>query len=179
MAVNKKNGLLKGFVGKIGGYVLKELPNGTQYLAKLPEKRKRKIPEKQKEETDDFTLGVAYAKQAKSCPDAMAFYKAKKKKSSVYHAALSDYRGKPKIVKVQVRSDDSLMRLDVLAKDNVAITEIRAEYEGKDGQHHSLLPNVKNRPSEFEILKENVASAVTVIVKDRPGNMDMCVVKDW
>ncbi|MFA0962165.1 hypothetical protein AB9P05_10180 [Roseivirga sp. BDSF3-8] len=181
MAVNKKNALLKGFVGKVGGYVLKELPNGTQYIAKLPEKKKGKIPKNQKAENDDFSNGVTYAKQARLCPEAIAYYtkKRKKKNISVFHAAVSDYRGKPQIVKVEVIPNDERVCLDVMAVDNVGITEIKAEYMGCDGKPHSLLPNVENRPNRFEIPKEAIASAVTITVKDRPGNVDSCVVEGW
>lgn len=179
MAVNKKNALLEGFVGKVGGYVLKQLPNGTQYLAKLPGKREGKIPEKQKKETDDFSAGVTYAQQARLCPEAIAYYKKKRKKSSVYHAALSDYRGKPEIVKVQVDNEGEDVYLDVLARDNVGITEMWVEYTNSDGKPCSLLPNVNNRLAQFSIPKKDIASPVKVIVKDRPGNVDSVVVEGW
>lgn len=179
MAINKGNALLKGFVGKIAGMVLKELPNGEQYAAKLPGKRTTEMPATQKKETDDFTLAVRYAQGVISCPEATAFYRQHMKNGSVFHAAISDYRKKPRISEVRIYEHPELLRLYVAVEGTVGVAETRATYEDKQGKGHSLLPNVLNESYQFELRKENIASAVTIIAKDRPGNETSYVMENW
>ena len=100
MAKAENNVLFNGISGKYGNVILKNYSYGT-VISKIPDRSKVVLSVKQKKANSVFKEAVAYAKSVLADPKLQKQYKTKLKKkgSSLYHIALSDYLKKSKTKK--------------------------------------------------------------------------------
>ena len=81
--------------GKTGSLVFKQRGT-TRYISKVPDFSERKLSDVQKASNDRFWMAVSYAKAARQDPELYREIKARAMITgrSVYHQALSEWRGK-------------------------------------------------------------------------------------
>ena len=91
MAIVKRNPLVQGLSGKVGGLVFKQ-HRKTTVLSIKPDRSRVKLSDKQVKANKKFKMAVAYAKGILKDPEKRKAYEAKLQPGrSVYHTALAEF----------------------------------------------------------------------------------------
>ena len=91
MAIVKRNPLIDGLSGKVGGFVFKQ-HRQTTVLSIKPDCSKVKLSDKQVRANGKFKLAVVYAKGVLRDPEKCKAIEAKLQPGrSVYHTALAEF----------------------------------------------------------------------------------------
>jgi hypothetical protein len=120
VAKAKKNVVIQGLRGKIGGLVFREMPDGSTRVSGTPNFSKRKFSEAQIAQQNRIREASAYAKDASRREPIYAEI-ADGTVYSAYNIALSDWFRSPVIHEV-VRKDGLVQ---ILASDNVKVASVQ------------------------------------------------------
>ncbi len=129
MAKVKRNVILQGLRGSIGGLVFREMPGGETWVSGTPNFDKRKFSQGQKSHQTRFREASAYARDAAKREPIYAELAAGTVKSA-YNFALSDWFHPPVIHEV-VR-EAGVVR--VRASDNIKVARVQVSVLGEDGK---------------------------------------------
>lgn len=129
MAKAKKNVVIRGLQGKIGGLVFREMPDGSTRVSAAPDFSRREFSEGQEAHQTRFREASAYAKNASKREPIYAEIASGTVKSP-YNIALSDWFHPPVIHEV-VRKD-GLVR--IRASDNVKVASVRVSVLDESGR---------------------------------------------
>ncbi len=128
MAKVKKNSLLDGLRGKVGGMVFRQMPDGSTVASAKPDFSERVSSPAQKECQDRFKLGQAYASQAKDWPFYVEYAREHKKRA--YNLAFSDWMRSPVIHSIERCNG----RVRVEASDNVQVVKVEVRILDGEGR---------------------------------------------
>ena len=183
MAVSFNNVITRNYSGRVGDIVFRNY-NGKSVMAKRPDCSKVIKSARQLENMDIFAKAVKYGLFVKDNPDLCRFYKKKRPDLSPYHAAISDYKSRPVIERVDVGGYKGLpgnvVTVSVWDKWNIEGVDIVIfNASGEVIECGAAVPRQfsGNMEWDYTATVENVdyqGGRVEVRVKDKPGN----VVKD-
>lgn len=130
------HGSIKGFRGKIGNLIFRQLPDGTTVVTQAPPKKtsrqkkraKLKRSERQKAHNSRFGEGVAYAKAAQVHPVYVQLAAAAPMKTA-YNFALRDFMHPPVIHRVERAG--GVVRVE--ASDNIGVHAVRVSVLDEQG----------------------------------------------
>ncbi len=129
MAKVKRNPIMRGVQGSIGGLVFREMPGGETWVSGTPNFDKRKFSQGQKSHQSRFQEAAAYAREAAKREPIYAELAAGTVKSP-YNFALSDWFHPPVIH--EVIREAGLVR--VRASDNIKVARVRVSALGENGK---------------------------------------------
>lgn len=129
MAKVKKNVVIRGLQGKLGGLVFREMPDGSTRVSGTPDFSKRKFSEAQRAHQARVREASAYAKDASKREPIYAEIAAGTVYSP-YNIALSDWFHSPVIHEV-VRKDGLVQ---IRASDNVKVASVEVSVLDESGK---------------------------------------------
>jgi hypothetical protein len=132
------NGSIKGFSGKIGNLIFRQLPNGNMVVTQAPPKKtgrqkrhdKLKRSPAQQAHNKRFAKASAYAKQAAKVHPIYAERVATMPMTTAYNLALKDWFHPPEIQRVERRKG----RILVKATDNVMVARVQVSVLDEKGR---------------------------------------------
>lgn len=119
MARVKKNQMVRGISGGLGGLVFRQMPDGSTYVSAKPDFSRRKFSQGQKKHQSRFQQAVAYAREASKSQPIYAEL-ARGTIMSAYNIALSDWFNPPVIHGIE--RVGNVIRVN--ASDTVLVTKV-------------------------------------------------------
>ena len=129
MAKIKKNAIMQGLSGSVGGLVFRQMSDGSIRVSAKPDFSHRKFSQGQKDHQSRFKQAVAYAREAAKTQPIYAEL-AQGTTKNAYNWALSDWFNPPVIHRIE--RIESRIRVD--ARDNVLVTRVRVTIVNADGE---------------------------------------------
>ena len=129
MAKIKKNAIMQGLSGSVGGLVFRQMSDGSIRVSAKPDFSHRKFSQGQKDHQSRFKQAVAYAREAAKTQPIYAEL-AQGTTKNAYNWALSDWFNPPVIHCIE--RIESRIRVD--ARDNVLVTRVRVTIVNADGE---------------------------------------------
>ena len=129
MAKIKKNAIMQGLSGSVGGLVFRQMSDGSLRVSAKPDFSHRKFSQGQKDHQGRFKQAAAYAREAAKTQPIYAEL-AQGTTKNAYNWALSDWFNPPVIHRIE--RIESRIRVD--ARDNVLVTRVRVTIVNADGE---------------------------------------------
>lgn len=165
MAKVKKNLVIQGISGGIGGLVIRQMPDGSTYVSGKPDFSRRKFSGEQKKHQGRFQEAAAYAREAARSQPIYAKL-AKGTGKSPYNFALSDWFRPPAIHSL-VRKGGAIQ---VRASDNVMVTRVEVAIRDEAGNMLAKGAAIQTGEDLWEFVT-NAEGKVTVKAWDLAGNV--------
>ncbi|MGA3012603.1 MAG: hypothetical protein ABSD71_01080 [Bacteroidales bacterium] len=180
MAVSYNNLITREYSGRVGDVVFKNY-HGKSVMAKRPDCSKVIKTAKQVEHMNEFARAVKYGQYVIKNQELSKYYRKKRPDLSPYHAAISDYRSRPVIERIDVSGYQGL-------PGNVVTVSVWDKWniEGVDIVIFNALGEVidcgaavprqfsGNTEWDYKATVENIdykSSRILVRAKDRPGHV--------
>lgn len=129
MAKVENNVLVRGWSGKVGDAVFRQMKDGSTWVSVTPDFSRRKFSKGQKSHQSRFKEAASYARAAAKAQPLYAEL-AKGTTKNAYNIALSDWFNPPVIHRMECR--DGKVWID--ASDNVLVTRVRVTVLDEEGK---------------------------------------------
>ena len=170
MAKVKKNVIIEGLSGQIGGLVFKQYGQKT-VVCKRPEHDPDRTPTPgEARQRSRIKEAAAKAKSILATEAGQAYYQAARErlgKHSAYHTAVHDYFGEPGIEAVDQDADGRLL---IQVWDNVGVRQVRVAIAGEEASAQPL----EETPCTlwgYPLEEANPGEAITIEAQDWIGNL--------
>jgi hypothetical protein len=145
MAKVKRNTVVRGISGAIGGMVFRQMPNGETWVSTTYDFSNRRFSKSQKEHQSRFQQAAAYARDAaRKYPIYVGLAKGTVK--SPYNWALSDWFNPPVIHCIERRKG----QIWVNASDNVMVTKVQVTILDEVGEIRERGEGIKRDENWWE-----------------------------
>ena len=129
MAKVENNVLVRGWSGKVGDAVFRQMKDGSTWVSVAPNFSRRKFSKGQKSHQSRFKEAASYARAAAKVQPLYTEL-AKGTTKNAYNIALSDWFNPPVIHRVERREG----RILIDATDNVLVTRVRVTVLDEEGK---------------------------------------------
>ena len=120
---------LRNLRGSVGGFVYRQMPDGSIYVSGKPIRKRQKVTAGEEERLARFKLAAAYARQAAHTKPIYAELAAADRMKSAYNFALADWFHPPVIHRIERRDG----RIRVQASDNVLVARVQVTILDEQG----------------------------------------------
>ena len=173
------NGSVKGFSGRMGNLIFRQLPNGTMVVSQAPRKKSRKEKEKaklkrterQKAHNHRFKRAVVYAKQAAKVEPVYTEIAAVTPMNNAYNIALSDWLNAPQIHRIERQG--GCIRVE--ASDKVMVSRLLITVLNGEGQVLESGEALRTEGNWWEFASQVEGTTVMAEARDLAGNVTKLV----
>lgn len=178
MAKAANNELLRGVRGKVGGFVVRQMRDGSIRLSAKPDFSNRSFSQGQKDHQQRFKQASAYARQAAQSEPAYAEL-ARRTNRNAYNIALSDWFNPPVIQSIE-RAGETLR---IVASDDVMVINVRLQILDDTGEvleeGQALQPDPESVPEWWEYVPHAEGQTIVVEAWDLAGNRTEATSSAW
>ena len=173
------NGTIKGFRGKIGSMIFRQLPDGTTVMTQgQPEKNSRekkrarlKRSPRQQAHNSRFQEAASYARRAARIHPVYAELAAITPMKTAYNFAVSDWFHAPEIGCIAQREG----RIRVDASDDVGVTKVQVTVLDDESRVLETGEAVRDEEDWWEFASRAEGKTVIAEARDLPGNVTKLV----
>jgi hypothetical protein len=175
------NGTVKGFRGKIGGLIFRQLPDGTTVMSQGQSKKnsrekkraKERRSARQKEHNNRFQEAVFYARAAARTELLYAELAAVRPMWTAYNAAMHDWFHAPEIGCIAQQEG----RIFVDVSDDARVTKVRVTVLDGDGCVLVTGQAVREEGDWWQFVSHAEGKTVIAEAWDLPGNVTNLVLE--
>jgi hypothetical protein len=175
------HGSIKGFSGRIGNLIFRQMPDGTTVVSQAPQKKtgrqkeraKEKRSPRQKAHNERFAYASAYASTASKENPVYARLAAADPMRNARNFAMADWFHAPEIHRIQKRGK----HIRVEATDNVKVAEVKVTILNKDGKVLEEGECTKGRGNWWTFTPTVTGHTILAEARDLPGNVTRLVLQ--
>jgi hypothetical protein len=174
------HGSIKGFRGRIGDLIFRQMPDGTTVVTQAPPKKtrrekkraQRKRSERQRSHNEHFHEAVGYARHAHKINPLYAEKASMQPMVNSYNLALSDAMKPPEIHCIEKKAG----HIRVKVTDNFLVSEVRVSILDGEGKVLEKGEAVKCRGDWWSYTPQVEGKAIRAEAWDLPGQKTKLIV---